>query len=137
MADQPTDPSAVVPAPSRSWRWIGLAAAVVVIGGVVAAALVVRANRSALTEDNAQRECRSALEREAESRGDMMSDAAAFTIDGVELEQTRGTAVGYSIDGTVNYTFTLAGSEKFPSSLRFTCEVLRTEGRLTTSVTNR
>ncbi|SNS94089.1 hypothetical protein SAMN05421812_102442 [Asanoa hainanensis] len=137
MADQSTDSPAVVATRSRSLRWIGLVTAVVVIGGVVAAALVWQANRGALTEGNAQRECRSALERDAESRGEMMSDAASFTVDGIELEQTRKTAVGYSIDATVNYTLALAGPEKFPSSLRFTCEVLRTEDGLTASLTDR
>jgi hypothetical protein len=78
-----------------------------------------------------------AMEREAESRGDMMGDAAAFTVDGVELEQTRKTAVGYWIDGTVNYTLTLAGPEKYPASLRFSCEVLRADDGFTTSVANR
>ncbi|WP_346535574.1 hypothetical protein [Micromonospora sp. DPT] len=93
-----------------------------------------------LTREQAQRECRTAMEREADQRADRVgggSDGVLISVTGVELHDTWETDKGWSVNGTANITMTTAIIGQTPTSVGLTCEAVATDDGVRTTVKNR
>jgi hypothetical protein len=130
-----TDPPSTPPTGTHRRLWLALGAAALVVVAVVVAALVVRGGFS---EQSAQRECRTAMEREARNRAsDGLTRSVVFAVQGVDIEETSATDNGYAVNGVVRYTITAALVPPVEASLSLTCEATDAGGKVSTSVKNR
>ncbi|TWG28103.1 hypothetical protein FHX75_111254 [Micromonospora palomenae] len=129
-------------APKRSKLPIVLAA---VAGAMVLIAIAIGGTlwfvgRDDLTQEQAQRECRTAMEREADQRADRVggaSEGVLISVTGVELHDTWETDKGWSVNGTASITMTTALIGQTPTSVGLTCEAVATDDGVRTTVKNR
>lgn len=139
MTTEPFAPYTATPTspPPRSRRllWIAIGAAVLVVVAVVVAALVARGG---LDERSAQRECRTAMQKEAQNRASgAASSSVLFAMQGVDVQETWAIDNGYAVNGVVRYTLTAALVAPVEASLSLTCEATDDGGQVATSVKNR
>jgi type II secretory pathway pseudopilin PulG len=153
---QPWPVASIDPAPPRrspKWPWI-----LVVIGTVLVLAAVMvttafiatRATpdrtrptpAAVLTEQAAQRECRTAFQKEWDTRNERLradkdpDDDTFATVQSVEVQETWKTPAGYNVNGTVHYSLNnLAGT--FNNTLDLTCIASGTDTAVRTIVNNR
>lgn len=147
----PADPSAAPtaysptpPPPPRRSRLpliVGAAAAVVLLIGAAVAAVLVFGGGD-LDRETAQRECRTALEREAEQRADNLggpSDTGVLvSLSGVELRETWEIDGGWAVNGAATYTLTTPIVGDTPTTVSLTCEATTGDGgEVRTAVKNR
>lgn len=158
-SQSPTGPTQSVPHPSGYWQdqrvtmldttgpppkkrkalpWIVGAVLLLFAGGVAAFALL---DGKELTRETAQRECRTALEREAHRRADNLGGVGdggvLISITGVDMQETWETGTGYAVNGTVKYTLTTSLLPQVAHSVSLTCEATAAENGVTTTVKNR
>ncbi|OKI63396.1 hypothetical protein [Micromonospora sp. CB01531] len=96
--------------------------------------------RNDLIREQAQRECRTALEREAEQRADRVGSGSKdvlISVTGVDLQETWETDNGWSVNGTANITMTTPLLGQTPTSVALTSEVTSKDGQVQTTVKNR
>lgn len=145
LASPPSEPAATPdnPPPTRRRRRpvILVAAGVALLAATTAAAVWV-ASRDTLDRDTAQRECRTALQREAENRAGTLDGVQAagvlVTLSGVDLQETWETDRGWSVNGVANYTMTTPLLGRTPYALNLTCEATAGDGgTVNTAVKNR
>jgi hypothetical protein len=92
---------------------------------------------------DAKRECRTAFEREFETRranvtGSSTTSNIIVSVTGIDILESRKIKDGFEVNGTVKYTLTSAYVGAVPSTLDLTCEATKDDnGELTTKVTNR
>ncbi|SCF49489.1 hypothetical protein GA0070216_1359 [Micromonospora matsumotoense] len=131
-----------MPAPKKSRLPIILAAAgvAVVLVAIAIGGTLWFVGRDDLTREQAQRECRTAMEREADQRADRVgggTDGVLISVTGVELHDTWETDKGWSVNGTANITMTTALLGQTPTSVGLTCEAEATDNGVRTTVKNR
>lgn len=143
---QPPTADAYAPAPAtaptRSKLPIILAAAA---GALVLIAVAIGGTlwfvgRNDVTREQAQRECRTAMEREAEQRADRVGgadDGVLISVTGVELHDTWETDEGWSVSGTANITMTTPLIGQTPTSVGLTCTAVASDDGVRTTVKNR
>lgn len=130
------------PAPrSRLPLIVAAVAALVLLAGAVTAAVLLLGGND-LDRETAQRECRTALEREAERRSDNLggpSDTGVLvSLSGVELAETWETDSGWSVNGKATYTLTTPLLGRNSHSVSLTCEATTDDGgEVRTTVKNR
>ncbi|MBB5112495.1 hypothetical protein FHU28_002334 [Micromonospora echinospora] len=127
-----------VPAPKKSKLPLILAAAgaAVLLIAIAIGGTLWFVGRNDLTKEQAQRECRTAIEREAERRAGLGNNILV-SMTGVELQETWETEDGWSVNGTANYTLTSALLGQTPTSVGLTCEAVATDDGVRTTVKNR
>ncbi|QKW12496.1 hypothetical protein [Verrucosispora sp. NA02020] len=104
----------------------------------VAVAAVVVTSKDSLTLQAAQRECRTALEREANRRaGRAGPDGILVSLTEVELQEAWQTDSGFAVNGTARYTLTSALLPQVNQSVGLTCEATSVDGQVLTTVKNR
>lgn len=141
FADQhPATPAP--PAPRRAWLpWTiaGLALAALAVGTVVF--LFGAQLRGGLSEEVAQRECRTALEKEASRRATELDPGGesgfVVTVKNVDMAETYKAGDGWKVNGTVAYTITGGVLPQVEQSVSLTCEATGTDDAVTAAVTNR
>src|SRR5687768_14672984 len=105
-----TPPPAIeTPGPPKRRRLLMILAIVAVLAVVIVATVVVTlaltgAGESGLSQEVAQRECRTALEREAQRRAANLDPSngsdVLVSIKRVDLQETYETEAGYVVNGT-------------------------------------
>jgi hypothetical protein len=97
--------------------------------------------KAGLTEQGAQRACRTAVGREWDTRSDQVTrgedSGVIATVNSIELLETWKAAGGYSVNATVHYTMTTALIAPVPGSLDLTCTATGTDDAPVTTVANR
>lgn len=144
----PADPTAAPhspPPPTTARRsrlpWILAAAGAVLLLAVGAVAAVLLLGGDDLDRETAQRECRTALEREADRRADNLGGTrdtgVLVSVAGVELQETWETDTGWSVNGSVQYNLTTPLIGRTDTAVSLTCEATAADGRVRTTVKNR
>jgi hypothetical protein len=117
---RPVRRHAIQPATTSASPVVALGATALVVVAVVIAALVVRGG---LSEQSAQRKCRTAMEREAKNRAsDGLIRSFVFAVQSVDIEETWATDNGYAVNGVVRCRITAALMPPTEASLSLTCE---------------
>ncbi|WP_238010338.1 hypothetical protein KZZ52_53710 [Dactylosporangium sp. AC04546] len=116
-----------------------IAAAVVLLLAVIAAAAYGVWLRTSPSQDDAQRECRTAVEREFRTRVERASSDKQIlvTVSGIDMDETVKTSDGYQVNYTVHYAATAALVGSVPNTLSLTCNAKIKNRKLTTEVVNR
>lgn len=92
------------------------------------------------TREDAQRACRTAVEREFVKRSDTAAGgdrSVLVSMIGIDMLETVKTAGGYDINYTVRYQMTAALLPPVPSSLSLTCHARLKSRAFVTEVVNR
>lgn len=120
---------------------IGALAAFVVLAGAIgigAAWFFTTGGGSGLTEQVAQRECRTALEQEAKTRANRAgTDTVLVSVNGVELQETFRTGDGWTVNGTVSYSMTTVLVPQVTQELSLSCTATGDDDKVATAVSNR
>lgn len=135
----------VVPAPTKNTQLylvLGIVGAVAALFLVVALGvggwLLLRPTGPSL--DDAQRECRTAFQREWDARSTKISPGSYGVVPsmtGIEMLESKKIKNGYEINGSVKYTLTGAFNS-LPGSLDLTCTATPgANDKILTKVTNR
>lgn len=141
-------PAAEVPgAPSGPMRRkppliLGIVGAAGVVVAVAVGTLLWFLGQNDLTQEQAQRECRSAMEQEADQRADRVGDSSTadgvlISVTGVELQEAWETDNGWSVNGTANITLNSRLLGQTPTGVNLTCEAVATDDGVRTTVKNR
>ncbi|MGS2618328.1 hypothetical protein ACVCAH_27940 [Micromonospora sp. LZ34] len=143
LAPSPAPPPPAPPAERRRWLWIAAGAGIVLlvvaaVAVVATAAVVWRVRAAGLSKETAQRECRTAIEREAHRRvSNSDSDRLIIIVKGVDLQETWETDNGWGVNGTMRYTMMAPLMPTVENSVSLTCEAAEKDGRVSTTVKNR
>ncbi|MCZ7420704.1 MULTISPECIES: hypothetical protein [unclassified Micromonospora] len=117
---------------------LAVASMAVALIAVAVAALVWVSSRDSLTLETAQRECRTALEREAKRRaGQAGPDGILVSLNDVELQESWETDSGFAVNGAARYTLTSTLLPQVSQSVSLTCEATTVDGQVVTTVKNR
>ncbi|MGC4886721.1 hypothetical protein [Micromonospora sp. DT227] len=131
------------PTPTKSKLPIILAAvfgALLLVAIAIGGTLYFVGDRDGLTREQAERECRTALEREAHRRTSNLngSDLGVLnSVTGVDLQDVWETDEGWSVNGSVNVTMTTPILGQTPTSFGLTCDAVATDNGVRTTVKNR
>jgi hypothetical protein len=111
-------------------------------GAAATVFVLVRDSKESSMREQAQRDCRTAVEAEWSRRsealkGGSFSEGIVMSMTGIEMQETWATETGFSVNAVVKYDMTTALVAPIHSSLSFTCEATVTDGRVTTAVKNR
>jgi len=96
-----------------------------------------------LTEQSAQRACRTAFESEWNQRlktasaGQQDDTEILTTVQGIDMQETWKTDTGYNVNAVVRYTLTTGIIDPVVDTLNLTCEATGTDSDVATYVTNR
>lgn len=140
--DQAATPYSPRPTKFRRTPIVMAAAVGLAVLVVAAAALVWIFNSNDLPQETAQRECRTALEREARQRADGVGTVGDIrvlvSVTGLEIEETWEIENGYAVNGTVKYTLTTPLLGQTPNAVSLTCEATAADdGTVKTTIKNR
>lgn len=132
----------VLPPPPRRSRavMVGIIVSVVVFLLLVGAAIGYGLwLRSAPTQEDAQRECRTAVEREFQARTERATPSKDIlvTVSDIDINETAETDNGFDVNYTVHYLATAPLVGSVPNTLSLTCKATIDRGKLTTRVVNR
>ncbi|MEU8214911.1 hypothetical protein AB0C47_03980 [Micromonospora taraxaci] len=121
---------------------LGIVGAAVVVVAVAVGSLLWFLSQDDLTREQAQRECRSAMEQEADQRADRVGDSSTadgvlISVTGVELQEAWETDKGWSVNGTANITLNSQLLGQTPTAVNLTCEAVATDDGVRTTVKNR
>ncbi|MFG1872169.1 hypothetical protein [Micromonospora arborensis] len=130
------------PARSKLPLILGIVGAAVVVLSVAVGSLLWFLSGDDLTREQAQRECRTAMEREADQRADRVGDSSdadgvLISVSGVEIQEAWETDTGWSVNGTANITLNSALLGQTPTAVNLTCEAVATDDGVRTTVKNR
>lgn len=142
-------PRGEVPVPARPARRrtgliVGASVAVVLlaVAGILLGAGVVPSPFSpGLSRDAAERACRTAFEREWQSRLTVVREGGTSGVlastQRIELQDTWETDAGWSVNGTVHYTLTTGFVAPVADTINLTCTATGADGAPATTVANR
>uniref|UniRef100_UPI00064C3C2D hypothetical protein n=1 Tax=Micromonospora sp. RV43 TaxID=1661387 RepID=UPI00064C3C2D len=137
-----TEANPPAPASKKSKLPIILAAA---FGAVLLIAIAIGGTlyfvgRNDLTREQAQRECRTAIEREAEARAKRvggMSDKVLVSVTGVDIHDVWETDKGWSVDGTATILLDDPMLTQMPTAVPLRCDAVASDDGVRTTVNNR
>lgn len=122
----------------RRRNWIIAAAAIIVTAIAVAVTAIALIGQAGPTIEDAQRECRTAFDREINARILSANQRSAVaTITDINLQESRKISGGYEVNGTVHYNVTAPFVGSMPGSVELTCTAREHGGQLSTTVRNR
>lgn len=142
----PSDPPppSTPPAPKRARSWIPWLIAGVAVIAMAAMAVVLLRDRlpgAGLSQEVAQRECRTALEREAARRATELDPGGStdivVTMKRVDLQETYETEPGFAVNAAAVYTLTSGFLPQVEQSVSLTCAASGTDDAVKTTVANR
>lgn len=135
---------APAPAPAGKSRIplvVGLVAVVLILAGAigVGAAYFFTRGGSGLSEQVAQRECRTAIEREAKARAERVGSGSEVlvSIKSIALEETYKSGAGYTVNGVVTVTLTATLIPQQEQAISLSCAATGTDKAPATAVSNR
>jgi hypothetical protein len=127
----------------RSHSGLLLAAGALMLVGLFAISVVAYVTGRGPTVEDAQRECRTAFNKEFADREQLArttsypSSSVVTSLTDIELQEARRTDTGFEVNGVVRYDLVTVLLPAFHSSLNLTCVASEKDGELVTSVHNR
>lgn len=142
MPPEPVGLPSPAPRGARPWiPWLIAGLAVLALAAVSAYAFRDRLPGAALSQEVAQRECRTALEREAARRATELDPGGStdivVTMKRLDLQETYETDAGYAVNAAAAYTLTSGFLPQVEQSVSLTCAASGTDDAVKTTVTNR
>ncbi|HEX5996951.1 MAG TPA: hypothetical protein VFY84_17550 [Jiangellales bacterium] len=128
--------------PDRRRPWLVIGAVTLALLLLIAAGFLIASSLrpDELSKETAQRECRTAMEREANRR---IEDAkqggaeAVGSVTGIDLQETWKIDNGWAVNGTVNFMITAAFVGSLNQAVGLTCQATGSDDKVATSVKNR
>ena len=131
---------ATAPPPKSRLPWILGGAAVLVVAALAAVVLVVGLPGGGISKSTAERECRTAVGREWQTRAAGAGDLATTivpSVQNIEMQETYEIEGGYGVNATVHYSLTTGFIAPVQGTIDLTCEATGTDDAPKTLVTNR